>query len=1058
MRDTTVLRSRSELTHRRARRGLAMALLLGGLASGALAQTAQRSVEPVIVKGAKVVGWSGPSAQIVCDPYPSGGVTGERDAHAGTIVPPPATGVPVDEIAAYRWNGSAFEEIPVQVDEMYPYCLSNPNSSFGVYSGTDMELNYAWDVESWKMTAGVCSKEYLPGEGPEPDPVPTLDDDDEIAFMASDAGSQAPVGATEPAGATDSQAIIITDPLDPATLRYVYLFRKPGGSSFDASNGYVAYVRDANADEYIDRNSFPAGDPEQLGSSNTGYGPNLDGTVCVPPPPHDSTSDDRFPRDGVTVSTGSYKWRASGRWMVRGVQVAAPGQPIVRVSDASFASRVYGADLIDRWKGRAFQQSPDSTISLVGFEDEQVNWEANSSLLGERVGAVRAIRETWGADSGTNVTKTESFYRDAITYHYHVRVHPIPPDGLYTSWDYNAGVAVKYYNAVISVNDPDGADIDGINDDQGNVDGVGTFPAFFDAPDPTFSPPSSLLQWEQVSATGNNGSLVYIVEMKGATTLENPAVVPYYRDDKCLDDGTGDNPVQRPWPGEASTDVRVRNGYCQAAYGHPCNLVPPESYSTLTCDQKQGAWASHGIHYFVTSDTDNSASPGTLTEIDAQQWQFAVPTSGPTNIGAPYGNVVVTPLQTAVVATGAAPNVPPAASDQSATTAQGVAVSVPLSGSDVDTCELTFAIASSPTNGMLGAISNTTCTSGLPNADSASVTYTPNAGFSGSDSFTYTVNDGSTTSLAATVSITVTPTCGNGSTDGGEQCDEGTANGAPGSCCSATCTFAPAGQTCRDAGGVCDVAETCTGSSGVCPTDARGSGTCRPAASPCDAAESCDGVHTDCPEDAYQPDGTSCDDGIGCTTADQCSNGACAGTSVNCGDGTQQTACGEECDDGNLTGGDGCSATCREDPGYALHLVRVTLRRQPAASGNGRIRVVGYFITHPPGDTFDASADIDIRVQDGSGHDVTRTFSPGSCRSGSRRVVCRDSGRIAVFQGYTSAPPSQGHRLRLILRHLALDSPFSGPVTATLTNGPGTSRVGALATCSQTATGLRCRP
>jgi len=48
--------------------------------------------------------------------------------------------------------------------------------------------------------------------------------------------------------------------------------------------------------------------------------------------------------------------------MVRSLQVTKPNQ-----------SRAYGPDLIDRWKGRAFQQSPDSTISLVGFEDEQVN-------------------------------------------------------------------------------------------------------------------------------------------------------------------------------------------------------------------------------------------------------------------------------------------------------------------------------------------------------------------------------------------------------------------------------------------------------------------------------------------------------------------------------------------------------------------------------------------------------------------------------------------------------------------------------------------------------------
>jgi cysteine-rich repeat protein len=728
----------------------------------------------------------------------------------------------------------------------------------------------------------------------------------------------------------------------------------------------------------------------------------------------------------------------------------------VRVDDASFATRLYGVDLIDRWKGRAFQQSPDSTISLVGFEDEQVNWEANSSLLGERTGPVRAIRETWGADSGTNVTKLETFYRDAIAYRYHVRVHPIPPDGLYTSWDYNAGVAVKYYNTVNTILDPDGADIDGINDDLGNVDGIGTFPAFFDFPDPTFSPPTSLLQWEQVSASGNNGSLVYIAELKGATTLLNPAVVPYYRDDKCLDDGTGDDPVPRPWPGETSTDLRVRNGYCQAAYGHPCNVLPPESYSTLTCDQRQGAWGSHGIHYLVTHDTDNAASPGTLTEIDAQQWQFTVPTVAPANVGASYGNVVVVPLQTAVVPIGGLPNVPPVAASQSATTPEDAAVQISLDGTDVDTCELTFAIGTGPTNGMLSGISAEACAPGLPNTDSASVVYTPNPGFSGGDSFTYTVSDG-TVSPAATVSITVTPRCGNGMTDAGEQCDVGPGNGAAGSCCSATCSFVAAGTSCRDAGGVCDVAETCTGSSSACPADARSSAGCRPAAGPCDVAESCDGVHTDCPADGYQPDGTACNDGIACTNTDQCGGGACGGTSVTCGNGTEESACGEECDDGNTTSGDGCSSTCKIDPGV-LNLVRGVIRAQSGMGGNGRIRLVGSFVTHPPADSFDASADIDVRIQDGAGHDVNRTFTPGTCRTTARRIVCRDQGRIAVFQRYSSAPPSQGQRLRMILRGLAIDPPFAGPVTATIVHGPGLTRVGALAACSQTPTGLRCRP
>jgi hypothetical protein len=591
-----------------------------------------RATAPVVLTGSHLPAWSRLAATGTPNPYPDGAVTGERSAHNGTIVVPPDArqGIDPSLVAGFRWDAAAgrFTEIPVQVDQRFPHFLANPNSDFGMYSGTDTELTYQWDTESWKMTAGECDREYLPGEGPTTDPVPTLDDDDEIVFMASDAGTQAPAGALGPIGTTaERQEVVLTDPLD-GTVSYAYLFLRDGGSRFTADDGYVRYERHADADEWIDRYSFESGDPEQLGSSNTGYGPNLAGTVCDP----DGTvrsSTDRFPRDGVTVSTDAYRWTASGRWMVRGMQVAKPGQP-----------GVYGPDLIDRWKGRAFQSSPDSTISLVGFEDEQVNWEANSSLIGERTGPVRAIRETWGADSGTNVTKTETFYRDAVTYRYRLRVHPIPPDGLYTSWDYNAGVATHYFNAI----KPEGVAIDGVNDDLGNVDDVAGVPAFFDAPDATFDLPLALLKWEQVSGAGDNGSLVYILENKGPTTFENPTVVPFYRDDKCFDDGTGDNPVPRPWPGEASTDQRVEDGYVAAAGGQT-------PYEQLTCDQRQGAWGSHGIHYFFTGDTDNLfvGSPVALTEVDAQQWQFAVPTDAPKAVGEPYAQEVRVPLVAVVV-------------------------------------------------------------------------------------------------------------------------------------------------------------------------------------------------------------------------------------------------------------------------------------------------------------------------------------------------------------------------------------------------------------------------
>lgn len=100
-------------------------------------------------------------------------------------------------------------------------------------------------------------------------------------------------------------------------------------------------------------------------------------------------------------------------------------------------------------------------------------------------------------------------------------------------------------------------------------------------------------------------------------------------------------------------------------------------------------------------------------------------------------------------------NTPPTADAKSATTDAGTPVDVTLSGSDQETCELAFTIVTPPTNGSLGPITPAACATGTPNTDTASVTYTPSGGFSGSDSFTYRVNDGTADSAVATVSVTV---------------------------------------------------------------------------------------------------------------------------------------------------------------------------------------------------------------------------------------------------------------------------------------------------------------
>ncbi len=88
--------------------------------------------------------------------------------------------------------------------------------------------------------------------------------------------------------------------------------------------------------------------------------------------------------------------------------------------------------------------------------------------------------------------------------------------------------------------------------------------------------------------------------------------------------------------------------------------------------------------------------------------------------------------------------------------------------------------------------------------------------------------------------------CGDGVVDSPEQCDQGAANGTPGSCCTSTCTFRSAGQVCRSgAGAPCDLSETCTGLSGTCPVDDATLNlgvVCRPGSGDiCDQNETCTG-------------------------------------------------------------------------------------------------------------------------------------------------------------------------------------------------------------------------
>ncbi len=91
-------------------------------------------------------------------------------------------------------------------------------------------------------------------------------------------------------------------------------------------------------------------------------------------------------------------------------------------------------------------------------------------------------------------------------------------------------------------------------------------------------------------------------------------------------------------------------------------------------------------------------------------------------------------------------NTPPQAVDDSATTTEATPVTIPVltNDSDADGDTLTIATVTQPANGTV-------------THNGTTITYTPNANFTGSDSFTYTINDGHGGADTATVSVTVTP-------------------------------------------------------------------------------------------------------------------------------------------------------------------------------------------------------------------------------------------------------------------------------------------------------------
>lgn len=274
-------------------------------------------------------------------------------------------------IVGFAWDGSAWHQIPVQVDQrdyVNPGQIYHlPTSSYPVLYGTTTPYKILVYTPPNTLSAGYASSAtYTP-----PDSDPTFDSNDQLSFLAADTGQQVNSSIADPAAVdgTTREEVKATDPLSPSQTGYVYLFHSDSLAGGSAGTDGVKYTFSLDSGTYTGTYKMGTG---SLAPNNTwGFNP-----------------------EHSTVSTSSYSQSFGDRWLNNGLAITQSG-----ANGTNFLERTH------YYVTNTCSRSEDTF-------DGGANNPGEGAFIVNISGPVRAIRSYIGANSYRLTVNTDLFYPD----------------------------------------------------------------------------------------------------------------------------------------------------------------------------------------------------------------------------------------------------------------------------------------------------------------------------------------------------------------------------------------------------------------------------------------------------------------------------------------------------------------------------------------------------------------------------------------------------------------------------------------------------------------------